>query len=202
MLLGAAILYFDISTRYTIMKLSTPKAIIYDLHLSFSIGLALLLLGLLLLFFLTLNKRSHFKTLEKIINRHRLNSRSPMVDLIEINDSGVTETTSEYRFEIKWLRFTHYKEYKGFLFLIMNGEISSSIMVDKSCVEPNEYTQLQSFVKSKLIKMKWLQLTKVCQYTGSRTINHHLFFYHLCLTYQADEQGLPVHRQALHVVCY
>jgi hypothetical protein len=93
MLLGAAILYFDISTHYTIMKLSTPKAIIYDLHLSFSIGLALLLLGLLLLFSLTFNKQSLFRTLEKIINRHRLNSRCPMVDFIEINDAGVTETT-------------------------------------------------------------------------------------------------------------
>jgi len=154
MLLGAAILYFDISAHYTIMELSSPKAIIYDLHLSFSIGLALLLLGLLLLFFLALNKRSHFRTLEKVINRHRLNSRTPMADLIEINDSGVTETTSEYRSEIKWIRFTHYKEYRGFLFLIMNGEISSSIIVDKSFVDPNEYMQLLNFVKSKLVKMK------------------------------------------------
>jgi hypothetical protein len=154
MLLGAAMLYFDISSHYTIMKLATHKAIIYDLHLSFSIGLALLLLVFLMLFFLTLNKRANFRTLEKIINRHRLNSRGPMLELIEINDNGVSETTSEYRSEIKWIRFTHYKEHEGFLLLIMNGQVSSSIMIDKRFVEPSEYTQLQNFVKSKLVKMK------------------------------------------------
>jgi hypothetical protein len=154
MLLGAAILYFDISTHYTIMAMTTPKAIIYDLHLSFSIGLALLLWGFLRLFSHLLNKRIFFRTLEKIINRHRLNSRTPMYDLIEINDVGVTESTFEYKSEIKWIRFTHYKEYMGFLFLIMDGQIGSSIIIDKKFIDPNDYLQLLEVVKGKLIKMK------------------------------------------------
>jgi hypothetical protein len=154
MLLGAAIIYFDLSTHYTIMKLTTPRAIIYNLHLSFAIGLALLLLGLLRLFLHLGNKRMYFGTLEKIINRQRLNSRNPVVDLIEISDAGVTEITSEYKSEIKWIRFTHYKEYKEFLILIMNGGIATSVMIDKSFFEPNQYVQLLDLVKSKLIKMK------------------------------------------------
>lgn len=154
MLLGAAMLSFDISAHYTLMAMTTPKAIIYDLHLSISIGLALLLCGFLFLFFHLLNKRSFFRTLEKIINRHRLNSRSPMYDVIEVNDVGVTETTFEYKSELKWIRFTHYKEYRGFLFLIMNAEIASSVMIDKRLIDPNDYLQLLEFVKGKLVRMK------------------------------------------------
>lgn len=154
MLVGAALVYFDLSTDYTLMKLTTPKAVTYDLHLSFSVGLAFLLCGLLLLLLLMLNKRSIFGTLEKIINRHRLNSRTPMYDVIEINDLGVTESSFEYKFEIKWTRFTHYKEYMGFLFLIMDGKITSSVMINKKFIDSNDYLQLLKVVKGKLIRMK------------------------------------------------
>lgn len=147
-LIGVGLLIFGIICKYTFRIISLDHNIkLYNINLSFSIGLAFILLSGISFYHLQVNRRAFFHDIDRYI--HRINEYNCS---IQINDTGVTYTDFELIQEVKWSKFSHYYHFKGFLFLMINGDIISSFIINKADLSSTDFSELLNFIKKKLIE--------------------------------------------------
>jgi len=146
--LGVLIIVLGATTKNTFDIYIKGSTKIYNLHISISIGLAFILLGIIYSYHILKSRRSFFRKVDKIIHRHSLD---PMDGCLQINDEGVKYSSFEMKQDVKWAGFSHYKLYKGYLFLLINEEFSSFV-IDRRQVKDADFIELYDFVQKRLIE--------------------------------------------------
>lgn len=148
---GLVFLVIGLASGFTFKSKADSTTTVYNLHIATIIGLSFILMGMLYSIHMYRNKRIFFESVDKYINRHSLD---PADGSIQIDDNGITFLSNEIKQDIKWKRFSHFKYYRGFLFLFMDDYSLQSISIDKKQVSDHDFAELLDFLKKNLQESK------------------------------------------------
>jgi len=159
-LFGVLILTIGMSSGNTVSmttykhdnNFTTENTTNYDYHISLGLGIGFMLLAVYFVYMIYRQKSKFFLSIAKIYARHRQFSNHFS---IKINNDHICYRDFELIREQKWSMFSHYMTYKGDLLLFEDDFYISSIVIQKVRLSDKEYSDLISFVKSKLPQKKW-----------------------------------------------
>ena len=142
-LAGIIFLYLGIINREKVI----PK----DINIGISLGIAFILLGAIYSYHNYVNKKKFYRKIQILSKRIEKNHDEI---LIHITGESIRYEDFELSQELKWSLISHYKIYNDLLFLIMDEHLLTSIIIDKNLITEEEFSELYSFVKNKLIEKK------------------------------------------------
>lgn len=124
-------------------SITTPDGVVqhisyFNLNIFLSIGIVFILYFLLELLRI---KRERNKLWDGELKRigQQIN--------IQLTDEDVRHQSSGITTTIQWNRFSGYKEFKGFLFLLMDDSIFSAIVINKQLLQEEELKELLLFLE-------------------------------------------------------
>lgn len=118
----------------------------YHMHLTILIGIVFVLSASLNLYYHIKGKNDFFRK----INESKTKLFKEVI--IQISDGGISYKSFLLESEMKWTFFSMYKIYDNFLFLYSNDALMNSICIDKNLMSEEEFSQVMSFIKNRLVK--------------------------------------------------
>lgn len=125
------------------------KAVYFNLNIFLSIGIAYYLIVIVAILLSIGNKKKFFKNADESAQRQTYGSNEMT---IIITEDTIVRTMASMKQEIKWVLLSNYKLYNGMLFLYSIDQIS--ITLDKRLFKENDFSQLLTFIKGRLLEKK------------------------------------------------
>jgi hypothetical protein len=149
-ILGVGLIIFNSFTPYTMHTQSEGKEIYYNINISFSIGLALILLALIYLRHMLRNKTLFFELADKHIGKNPLQKNGD----VEITEQTIKINSNNSSHEFSWKYFSHFKFKDEILFLLADDSYLNAVAVPKSLIDKKEFDELMMLVEKRLIEKR------------------------------------------------
>jgi hypothetical protein len=150
-LLGIGLIVFNAFTPYTIKSPDDGKEIYYNINISFSIGLAFILLAIIYLRHMLRNKNTFFVLSDKHIGENSLERKEGG---LLITEDIVKVTSYNSAHEYSWKYFSHYKLKDEILFLLSDNSYLNAVAIPKTAIDEEKFDELLKLVEKRLIEKR------------------------------------------------